>query len=316
MSFYVPYKVIYNLNGTPKKSVECERCSAGYQPSADLRSCIPCHSSFWMLLNKNNSDLLANFKGTCHCPESGYRNVNGVCLPNSNSDQDQDSVRLDTSSSTAFKLEYERHQLDSSIFREHIRLSSLMCKGDKRNQTACQILANLCTLNLHSYDSESPTTACNIYHKLQSGATHSQHVPKLYHREFDNSGLFNKPIIPQQFNMDFSSHSSDINITTAKFSFDGKFLGLSDLSDHIPCSDPPLVQGISRKFGATYKTHCTMGIQELWKKYKYHDMYFLDPYVSYRRSGQNSELDLYNIPVKVLNFRKMGEKTNLVIYSV
>ena len=255
--------------------------------------------------------------GTCLCQSNGHTLIDGVCFPNSDL---KDSTSLDTKN--AFKLDYERHRLESRIFKENLRSAHILCKEkeDNGNQTACQVLANLCTLNLHSVETSEPgARVCDLFWKLRganSNSQHIRHIPKLYYAEYEAPSLLTRHTeIPHQYNMDFSSHSSDINITTAKFSFDGKFLGLSDLNEHIPCSDPPLVQGISRKFGATYKTHCSMGIQELWEKYKKEEMYFLEPHVSYQ-AGYHAQRHLYNLPVKILNFKKNGLKANLVRVSI
>ncbi|CAL8079935.1 unnamed protein product [Orchesella dallaii] len=294
-------EVIYNLDGTPKEKVVCEKCANGYHPSSNLRTCIPCHPSF--IHDKSGN-------GTCSCPESDHKIIDGVCFPIPDRKERDPGINLDTKN--AFKIDYDRHRADSYIFKEHLRLSNLLCKEDKQNQTACQILANLCTLNLHNYGYES--TACDLYRKVFSGAVSHPppYVPRLYYTDIEAPAVLAKSTaIPQKYNMDFSSRSSDINITTAKFTFDGKFLGLSDLSESIPCSDPPLVQGISRKFGSTYKTHCSMGIQQLWEKYKKEPMTFLDPYVSYL-DGYNFETHLYSIPVKIINFKRSGLRTNVM----
>lgn len=138
------------------------------------------------------------------------------------------------------------------------------------------------------------------------------YLPRLYYNDFDAHVLLQKlNEIPLQFNTDFSSDSSNVNITTAKFSFDGKFLGLSDLSEHIPCSDPPEAQGLSRKFGTSYVTRCSMGVQQLWKKYRQGEMLFLDPFLSHQ-GGYNNDLRLYNLPVRIINFRKNGVRANMV----
>lgn len=302
--------MIYNTDGSAKDTVHCQICAIGYHPSKDGRSCVPCHESFAKVIHDPKTAKAALSSGTCYCPDKDkeYKLMEGVCF--------SASELRDLEFKDSFKLDYERSSIESYVLKEHLRLAYLFCKADMHNQTACQILANLCTLNLHSFGAESIKTACDLHKSMSTVTTHVPiYNPKLFYSEFEANNMLSRTHdIPHQFNMDFSSYSSDINITTVKFSFDGKYLGLSDLSDHIPCSDPPLVQGISRKFGATYKTHCSMGIQQLWEKYRKEEMIFLDPYVSIV-GGYNNDHKLYEIPVKIQNFKRNGVKINMVKFD-
>lgn len=87
------------------------------------------------------SEELNTWNGTCPCPnDKGRKDVDGACVYTRDSAIDP---------KISYKIRYDGHEMESQIFKDHIRLAHLLCKNDLHNQTACQILANLCTLDLH-----------------------------------------------------------------------------------------------------------------------------------------------------------------------
>lgn len=172
------------------------------------------------------------------------------------------------------------------------------------------MLANMCTLNLHSYGEE--WTACRLYRAALPGSvTHPpSHIPKIYYSDVEApSVLIRATTIPHIHNTDFSSSSSDINITLARFSFDGHFLGLSELEDLLPCRESKLILQAGRKFGTTSKASCSVGIQDLWKAFQTR-MEFVDSYVSYEDKVKGKQL--YPVPIKIQSFKRNGILVNTV----
>jgi len=181
-----------------------------------------------------------------------------------------------------------------------------------KNETACQTLANLCTLNMHSFG--EGWNVCSLFRSVFSGPiTHPpSYVPKLYYSDTEASSLLIRTTaIPHQFTRDFSSTESNVNVVVARFSLHGEFLGISRLSDLVPCIEYASVRRISEKFGSNYKSSCELQVLDYVRNQGGNKMEFLEPYLQVTDEIKKIE-HLYAIPVKVLNFERNREKLNMV----
>ncbi|OXA59378.1 Meckelin [Folsomia candida] len=268
-------EVAYSPDGSPLRRLECTKCGVGFHPSTSQRRCVPCHPSFASGENEN---------GTCRCSEVSHSEFGGVCF----TQQELDDPLFDAKS--AYKIEYDGF------------------KG-QRNQTACQMLGNMCTLNLHTYGED--WTACRLYRIVGRLTPLPNHIPKIYYSEVEApSVLIRSSTIPHTHDMRYDQSSSDVNITLSKFSFKGQFLGLAAIDDVIPCREPKKVLQIGRKFGTNFKAKCEMNLKDIWDQFNGNTI-FLDPYVSYEEvKGKNKQIQLYPVPIKTLNFKRNGIKVN------
>lgn len=177
------------------------------------------------------------------------------------------------------------------------------------------MLANMCTLNLHTYGEE--WTACRLYRSSLTSVNHPpSHIPKIYYSDVEApSVLIRSTTIPHTHDMRYDYPTSDVNISVAQFSFTGKFLGLSALEDVIPCAQPKKVLRAGRKFGTNFKAKCEMRMKDVWNKF-HGKMIFLDPYASYEEvkgKSNNKIVQLHPVPVKIANFKRNGVKVNTIV---
>jgi hypothetical protein len=111
------------------------------------------------------------------------------------------------------------------------------------------------------------------------------------------------------FSILFRKHLQ-INISVARWSLDGRFLGLSDLEDVLPCKESKTLLSTGRAFGTTFRTSCSFSFDRNSK------LEFLDPYLTYYEEGKvgasGSRKSLYPLPLKVSNFKRNGMHPNAV----
>lgn len=149
---------------------------------------------------------------------------------------------------------------------------------------SCQTLANLCVMSF--YDKESP--ACKQFETIAQrriGTYHKQEdwkysLPWLYYRDeadiiTEDRGIDMKMSFNEQV-----SHTHVLSFKLAKYTLDGKFVGIEDLTIQMEyCYDPPRRDDINQprwlSFGNGHRNAYSCSLSSLLDR----DMYFYDMYI-------------------------------------
>ncbi|PSN51036.1 hypothetical protein C0J52_15421 [Blattella germanica] len=178
-----PYQIKVDrfYNGTLKEVFECLNCSGGTVASADGKTCETC------LYN-------------CSCSPSTHESIGGVCVPLNYLSSWPDEKN-------SFTIQYESgEKIDSYFFRKHLRLSVYLCK--QKNQTACQIVANMCTMVM--YRDDYMGSPCKLFQDWKHIPTSDSNIlPWLYYGEGDAQTVLTRKKIPAKYSMDLNSKVTD-----------------------------------------------------------------------------------------------------------
>ncbi|XP_076061869.1 meckelin [Oratosquilla oratoria] len=275
------------VNGTSFEHKVCDTCSSTSVPGADRTSCIPCHSSFY-----------AAGKGTCSCPEK-YVEYDGMCISQSELDQ----IPADQ---TSYTITYDNgFQLESLFFVENYVSSAYGCTF-KKNKTACQILANMCTL-LH-YNFKEEASVCG-YYRDEYGTNFIKlpdYVPWLYYMEGEAGIYLAKSRLKTQYTFYKNKGTSKLKFEVAKYSAHGKFLGSGLLEDEmIFCPDIRQHLSSAMQFGTTFVRSCRINVKDVWDKY---ETIFYDVFLEDRINEE--EVQRYAVPVLNKNYKEDGDYFN------
>ncbi|CAN7945702.1 unnamed protein product [Ixodes pacificus] len=108
---------------------------------------------------------------------------------------------LDANLESAQHITYEGGTILSMLFKDILQASLYNCKVHS-NETACQIVANLCVLTFYSRG--SGTSVCDRYLKLSEGVAGRPRqgqgsVPWLFYLEDDATAVMSRTDVPNQF---------------------------------------------------------------------------------------------------------------------
>ncbi|XP_042563376.1 meckelin-like [Clupea harengus] len=173
--------------------------------------------------------------GSCHCPDAQL--TGEVCF-----------------TSTAAASVSGSLPQDSVWFKTYLDSSLLGCMN-YNNLTACQLLANMVTLDARRADSK----AVNLYQLAASLQPPLPFLPGLYQRT-------ETPTFPR--GLTFSSNEK-LPLMLASYNASGGFLGWEDVTGGILqlCPDTQPRLNAVYLFGATYQHSCSISVQELLTKY-------------------------------------------------
>ena len=275
-------RVERSLDGIILGTVQCVKCAPGSAPDPAGVICQPC-ANYPLVTTQDNTHSL-NTKPDCSCNLRA-----GLCLP--------DNLELGdlyTESVRAYQILYRGEEKDSSYLREHMTVAAYMC-GKHLNMTACNQLANMCTLTLHTRDHPACRTIITL--TRLNNDLNTRRVPRIFFPQGQSSGTLESESI-------LSSHSlagrgdryhSRLNMTVARYAMDGTFLGAELAGGNMfqLCNISSLVADAAWQFGTRYEQSCRIRARELWSQ----PTIFYDLFVPYRKGDETM---MYMVPNRIV----------------
>ncbi|CAH8580202.1 unnamed protein product [Schistosoma intercalatum] len=314
--------VYLDQSGSQLLSQTCLTCSNNTMP--DNNTCVTCQTTIKML-------RASSLPESCICPNS---RVDGVCFPGitptsiGTSNSASSSSPVVPTGSDTFTLVLPAGEtssqtgISSKYFETQARSATAFCSTAYNNITACQLLANLCTLQLNTlYDSGTGSAStCSEFRRLTSQRTsiNSDYtswvndMPWLYYSPTKGSTVLKDTKIKTIY-----SPNSNLKIYLAAFKINGEFLGFQDASQGGQlqlCKDTSARMKAAFQFATTYRQTCELNVDDLFDNEKY-PLIFYDPYVYYYdTTTQTSQL----IPIPIRNtavIDKSGNFPNVITSS-
>lgn len=277
-----------------RSNTTCVSCEIGFGSGADPDFCEPC----------GLSDMPT---GCSACP-AGMTKRGLACLPSS-------AVTLPAS---AFEVSFPllgKLGIVSNTFVNLLPAAQYYCSLDTSNRTACQVLANLCTLLLFK-DETAQEGACRYYNALVENApseglhgfpSWNARVPWLYYTAED------RPQFAEDVNLvgtrDHTTEVSGISVARLQFmavvhDLQGNFHGLVNLTSQLQLCFPlaPDVADAWTWFGTNFEHTCSLQIENLRLEggNLLSDLpMFLDPYLVDYTGDTGSTTALYPLPVSI-----------------
>ena len=277
-------------NGTRLQARQCVACDEDTTLSGEEKqACRRYHSSFLL----GNSTIILECISTTR--DSGYQVVGGICL------KDEDLLPVDNK---LYKVTYvdEDKPIDSSFYERNLRAAQALCKKDS-NFTACQLFGNLCVLQDYSGEVckqyktlvTAPESKANV---VNDNSDWPSYLPWLFYYE-ETAGkapdVLDKEEITQTF-----ERNEDINFILVVYTLNGSFVGYENGLDSLQiCKDRPSKMVAASKFATTYRSSCSVAVDELKKV----PMFLYDMFLVL-------ENKLYPVPVLMENYLKDGKKVN------
>lgn len=283
----------------------------------DTKECVACDSSAYYTgdfsyqcsaCSDGNMERDANTH-ECSC-KTGYVESQGTCVASSEISQLQISESAYTmiynnrenaqgvgshtlSPSYTFRYFYQKAALDCYVYN--------VIKG-------CQILANLCVLQLYNEDAE----VCKVY-KSQAATRDlaNQNVQDqgwkkdmawIYY-ERSAKTILEAGTVTMKVTFD-SSDSTKVNLMEfklAEFSIDGTLLGFQELTDQLILCPHSLEDSKNyREFGTNINIACSLDLTQFFnmKKNSFYEMYFID-----------ESDNIIDVPILVTNYMVSGGNT-------
>ncbi|KRX37938.1 Meckelin [Trichinella murrelli] len=209
-------------NGLLLPKVTCMPCVSGTHPRPDSTVCIPCDQII--------------YGSQCLCEPPNVK-IDGICVnPND----------LVTDSPNLYIIHENGLKIETTFFRNHLRIAEYMCRKFQ-NQTACQLLGNLCAL-LHYKRGEKNRgygrNACDLFLRITRDDNEifvewnlmlifrSQGMPWLYYFHDSAEHILSKSDIPVQYSFESENrNSSFLNFMLAAYSLTGEYLGMLPATD-------------------------------------------------------------------------------------
>ncbi|XP_053401621.1 meckelin-like isoform X2 [Mercenaria mercenaria] len=288
----------YTEQGTQVNTISCQQCSDGTQPSADKTRCEKC-----------TNVLPVSGDNSCNCPTSTNEFTGGFCIPKSYLGNIAESDSL-------YQIPRTVDQV-SEFLRYNLKASYALCNVN-RNQTACNVLANMCVLTLYEYrnkdfQSSDLNNACEVYLSAWVQAGSLKYVPTLYYAQISVIGLLpmqGDDVLQNDFLQTQYTFSpvSRLEYRLVRYNIHGEYLGLSTVQNgRIQlCADTTDKQNAAFVFGTTYSQSCKIAAINLWDQ----SMYPAEFYDLYLEINQNDVKQLYPTPVNILNYRSLDQSSS------
>ncbi|KAK9497063.1 hypothetical protein O3M35_004443 [Rhynocoris fuscipes] len=244
-------------------AARCLKCDRGSIPSDDHSKCIWCNPSLPLCACTNSLHF--------ECPSKLSWNP----------------------SSQIYRLDYGGIQLDSVLLRKLLPKSALSCKFN--DSISCQVLANLCVLNLYIENGFGP---CKILKESMRNK-----IPWLYYPDGEASTILGKVVHPK-FTMDLSSETSHLKIIAHSWQINGSWLGkIEGLSEFEFCQSYEKFK--PGRFAVDYLNNCYFDILKLYK----FQTVFYDLYLEYKSDNKSF---LQPIPILMLDYKRNNKLINKV----
>lgn len=184
----------------------------------------------------------------------------------------------------------------SAYFENHLRAAFAMC-ANKKNATACQIVANMCVLILYN---NADGRICKLYRALVNVP-----VPQLYYPLLDADSIIQSTDIPISFTFD---PPMTITLKAVRHSLNGKYLDTVALTNGLLqlCETTETIADAAYVFGTYYSYTCEIKADGLWDTVK-HPLIFYDIYLNYTFEGKHR---MYNVPLRFLDLRENDRTVN------
>jgi len=287
----------YDVNENTYYAV-CKECPENSYPVNDLSKCIYCTG--------DTKPSLVKGKYQCSC----YDNI----LVNDDYCIDEDSMYVIGREFTGIsRITYKdivgtddktSITVESDFIQQNFIEAYMKCDNGE-NQTACQMLGNLCVLQL--YDEDSP--ACIAYKtaakKNVGKSDRPENVPYLFHGLLGGSitELLNTKMGYHFSYADdpISGYNNTLPLIAAKYDFNGTFIRYEKLSDQFQlCPEDARKSLTYTRVGTNYKKICTVNLAEEIDKLE--TTYFYDIFVVDSNNGllpipvyiKNNEIEVYN----------------------
>ncbi|XP_064467172.1 meckelin-like isoform X2 [Ornithodoros turicata] len=269
------------------KQLSCTECPGDTWPNIDRTRCVRCPDEF----------RLAN-TSFCSCPADKYVLTGGTCIPRENLLPNADSAKF---------VKYSGSTFPSRLFQSHFQAALHNCKVHG-NETACQVLANFCVLQL--YDRDTDGNACWHYLKLGDSPSNSRkerppNAPWLFYLDDDASSVVYRTDIPNEFTIKPWKNTSYIYIIAGTYSVQGNFCGLRELNiNEIMLCNLGLQNKDILRFGTAFSHKCHVDVRELWDNSKtvFYDLFL--------QSNRGTWHKFYPIPVKIANIEHKSRRVN------
>ncbi|XP_052232195.1 meckelin-like isoform X2 [Dreissena polymorpha] len=283
---------------------QCLTCANGTRTNADNSRCEVCTNK---LFNASHPSIGEN----CACT-APYQQQDGFCFP-------QETLPSTSAQTTSAFIIPDTEPTASKYFQDNLLAAYAMCNFYK-NDTACQLLGNLCVLTLYQYLTRNLNTgpysnACEMHLRLPFIERNfaPPHIPWLFYvsnsiERIDGEAVLKTDKMGKVYTFDPRSY---LDYRVARYSLSGEYLGLSDvLNGRIQlCKDTTIRLNAAFTFGTTYKQTCKMDAIDFWDQTKY-PVEFMDLYLEIEKNSQKS---LFPVPVNILNYKSLdnaGEETN------
>ncbi|CAD8175227.1 unnamed protein product [Paramecium pentaurelia] len=276
----------YSFLGDTLSQNTCTSCAANAYANAYREQCIPC------------PDKLMVYTGSCECPQSGYIKSYDRCVLSTQ--KTIGNLIFDSS----YIVEYETDQrIASSYILNRYQYAISMCYYYS-SINACQLLANLCALQL--FDLTKPI--CSVFlEELKSKISTS--APALFPSVNIETINIYQTVLPQTMKLDDSDSKNRryLNYSIQKYDLEGNMISDTTLrSEFIFCPHSPGDEINSRAFGLNMKISCSLDLDAFLQNY---EMYLYELQVTAVRD--DNTINPQNVYFLVNNLKdKDGNKPN------
>ncbi|CAH8862937.1 unnamed protein product [Trichobilharzia szidati] len=266
----------------------------------------------------------SSLSDSCTCPNSP---VDGVCFPGITPTTTTDTSKSASSTSPVVPKGSDTFTLilpagetssqkgiSSSYFEKQARSATAFCSPAYNNITACQLLANLCTLQLNTlYGAATDSSStCYEFQKLTTQRTSissdftswMNKMPWLYYSPAKGSTVLKDTSLTAIY-----KPNSELKVYLAAFKVNGEFLGFQDATQGGQlqlCKDTSARMKAAYQFATAYQQTCELNVDDLFSNEKY-PLIFYDPYIYfYDNTTQAGKL----VPIPIRNTAVIDKNAN------
>uniref|UniRef100_A0A2K6GEA5 Transmembrane protein 67 n=1 Tax=Propithecus coquereli TaxID=379532 RepID=A0A2K6GEA5_PROCO len=283
-----------DVNGMLLSEATCELCDEKEDsftvPNALGNRCVRCEPTF------------INTSKSCACSEPNIL-TGGLCFSS-------------TGNFPPCRISPTRYgelgmSLTSEWFAKYLHSSAVACQMHA-NLTSCQVLGNMCVMNMNSYDSAT-CDACRLFQFIfentaSLSTVHSisfwrQNLPWLFYG--DQLGLAPQILtttpLPTNFSFKGENQNTKLKFVAASYDIRGHFLKWQTLEGGILqlCPDTETRLNAAFSFGTTYQQNCEIPISKILTDFP--TPIFYDVYLEY--TDENQHQYIWAVPVLNLNLQ-------------
>jgi hypothetical protein len=189
--------------------------------------------------------------------------------------------------------------IDSDLFERYGPVAYRTCRPEnKRNATSCQLLANLCVLNLYRKREESQSDLCDSLTSITTNSTSNQPLPWIYYTEDFNN--YSQEYVARGVDDGDSSekylkielNSNNIGFYAAEYSWRGELTGYGEFDfNRLNLCNSVNTSAFSL---STVRVKCSVKVESLYELGSIEKLAFFDLFLRY---GNGSTL--FPIPVQI-----------------
>ncbi|XP_054716868.1 meckelin-like [Uloborus diversus] len=277
----------------------CEPCINGtLVEDGENITCIPCQNSIRDENDGTRYSVCSNLNSVNakYCAQINMIYSGGFCLPTVHSETSLVTIKFQNGET-----------VQSAFLKAHLNAALSNCK--ENNDTACQVLANMCVMLMYKFSIEN--NACSEFRKLADKRLEECPKQKLwlyYIGETIHGNAvkeLNRGNVPNVFAPYPALEASKLHIYAMKYALNGTFIGISKLtSDDINlCPEAGMHEDLPFIFGTHVERTCSVSLQKLWTS---SDMVFYDLYLA----NKSNKTEFYPIPVLIKSINVNGELVN------